>query len=143
MKNIDLSQYIIRDGNTLLFPLTKEELSMLIESTDGFSKYIRMPYYATNNNFNDIYNKLDMDNDYWFLNSIWVGVDVKARAIIGTLWLEQIEQFNKIVLQVTEDKCESITKNDVLMLFYNFLNVNNYCNIIVEDLDKKVTSNEN
>ncbi len=144
--NYDLSQYLLQDGNTLLFPLTKEEVSQLVLSVEDFSAYIRLPFYAKLQNkksLQKVVSALDMEDNYWFLNTQWVCVDVKARAIVGLIKLEKVDQFNKIVLHVNEEKCVGITKNDVLQLFYKFLSVNNFCNIIVEDLDKKVVANEN
>ncbi len=145
MKNYDLSQYILRDGNVMLFPLTKEEMTYLLQSKDVFSSYIRLPYYAKEQNLDvlqKVCDQLDMEDDYWFLHTGWTVVDVKARAIVGFLRLEQVDQFNKIVFQVTDDKCEGIKRDDALNLFFKFLNVNNFYNIVVEDLDKAV-ANEN
>ena len=79
-----------------------------------------------------------MEDDYWFLSTQWVAVDVLAKAIVGYLRLEKVDQFNKIVLQVTDEKCQSITRENVLELFYKFLSLNDFYNIIVEDIDKKV-----
>lgn len=144
--NYDLSQYMIQNGNTLIFPLTKEEVSQLVSSVEDFSAYIRLPFYAKLQNIDSLKNilsVLNMEDNYWFLKTQWVCVDVKARAIVGLIKLEQVDQFNKIVLHVNQEKCVAITKDDVLELFYKFLSVNNFYNIIVEDLDKKVVANEN
>ena len=145
MKNYDLSQYVLRAGNAMIFPLTQEEVAILCVGEADFSKYIRMPYFAKSQKTEDLQklaNSIDMENEYWFLNTLWVSVDIKARAIIGYLRLEQVAQFNKIIFQVTDDKCESITRDDVLELFYKFLTANNYYNIVYEDIDKKAVANE-
>lgn len=145
MKNYDLSQYMLRSGNVIIFPLTKDELSILSSGVDNFSSYIRMPYFAKSQVAEEVarvIDSVDMEDDYWFLNTQWVGVDIKARAIIGYLRLEKVDQFNKIVFQVTDEKCESVTREDVLELFYRFLAVNNYYNIVLEDVDKKAVANE-
>lgn len=145
MKNYDLSQYVLRAGNAMIFPLTQEEVSILCDGEDAFSKYIRMPYFAKSQKVEDLQkltNDIDMENEFWFLNTLWVSVDIKARAIIGYLRLEKVDQFNKIIFQVTDDKCESITREDIFELFYKFLIANNYYNIVYEDIDKKVVANE-
>lgn len=145
MKNYDLSQYILREGNTMLFPLTKEELSMLAVSIDGFSHYIRLPYLAMQQKKEDleqVCNAVDMEDDYWFLSTQWVCVDVKARAIVGFLRLETVDQFNKIIFHINDNECKGITRDDAFGLFFKFLSVNNYYNIVVEDLDKKAVANE-
>lgn len=139
MKNYDLSKYILRDKDLMLFPLTKEEVSILKSGLVEFENYIRLPYYAKTQDENElqaIIDAVDMENDYWFLNTQWVGVDIKSRSIIGRLKLEKIDQFNKIVLQVTDEKCVSVTREDVLGLFYKFLAVNGYVNIVVQNLDE-------
>ncbi|MBE7075037.1 MAG: hypothetical protein E7376_03570 [Clostridiales bacterium] len=145
MKEYDLSQYILRSGNVMLFPLTREEVHCLLSGVNNFVNYIRLPYFAKKQDsceLENIINAVDMENDYWFLNTQWVCVDIKARAIVGYLRLEKIEQFNKIVMQVTDESCQGITRDDVLDLFYRFLAGNDYYNIIVEDIDKKGVANE-
>ena len=145
MKNYDLSQYMLREGNTLLFPLTQEEISLL-NSKENFSYYIRLPYLAkkqSKGELDKISKNVDMENDYWFLNTQWVSVDVKAKAIVGYLRLEKIDDFNKIIVHLNDKECKSITKQDVINLFYKFLSVNQYYNIVVEDLDKKAVADEN
>lgn len=141
MKNYDLSQYVLRDGNTMIFPLTKEEVCCLLTGKQNFSSYIRLPYFAKQQTvfeLKQISENVDMEDDYWFLSTQWVAVDVLAKAIVGYLRLEKVDQFNKIVLQVTDEKCQSITRENVLELFYKFLSLNDFYNIIVEDIDKKV-----
>lgn len=139
MKNYDLSQYMLRKENTLLFPLTQEELITLNTSVADFENYIKLPYYAKEQSKDEllkIIENVNMEDDYWFLSSQWVAVDVKAKAIVGYLRLEKVDQFNKIVLQVSEDKCSSIKRDDVLNLFYRFLAGNDFYNIVVEYKDE-------
>lgn len=146
MKNYDLSQYVLREGNAMLFPLTKEEISYLKFGAEVFSSYIRIPYFAKVQSVQELEllcEKLDMEDDYWFLKSQWAIVDIKARAIVGYLRLEQISNFNKIVFEVCDDKCKGIAREDALNLFVKFLSINNFYNIVLEDVDKKVVANEN
>lgn len=128
MKNYDLSQYVLQYGNTMLFPLTKEEILILKKDKNEFSSYIRLPFLArlqTKDELEKVYDAVDMEDEYWFLKSLWVGVDIKARAIVGYLKLEKIDEFNKIVLSINEENCVSTKRDDFLELFHNFLNLNN------------------
>jgi len=139
MKSYDLSQYILRKNSVLLFPLTREELEMLNEDEQKFSSYIKLPYFAKNqekNELTEIINNVDMENDYWFLKSQWVIVDVKAKAIVGYLRLTQEDIWNIIVMQITKDECKDIEREDVLGLFYRFLAGNGYPNICVKYIDE-------
>ena len=103
MKNYDLSQYMIRQGNIIIFPLTKEEVLMLKNKAE-FEKYINLPYITANHSINSlesIAQSVDMQNDYWFLNSLWVAVHTKTKEIYGTLRLVQQKDVNKIIKNLT------------------------------------------
>jgi len=139
MKNYDLSKYLLQKDDLIIFPLTKEEVSLLKEDVDGFSKYIRISYLAKQHSedfLEKIINNMDMEDDYWFLNSLWLCTDIKARAIIGTLNLEKADQFNIITMQVSDEHCKSVNKEDVKKLFYRFLAGNDFINIVIKDLDE-------
>ena len=139
MKNYDLSKYILQKDTLLIFPLTKDEVAMLMTGADKFSEYIRIPYLAKEHDdtfLNKVLQNIDMENDYWFLDSIWMCTDIKAKAIVGTVKLEKVDQFNKIVMQVNEDSCVSVTSDDVLNLFYRFLAGNGFVNIVVQTLNE-------
>ena len=144
MKNYDLSQYMLREDNLILFPLTYEEIMILIDGKDKFQEYIRLPYFAKDQNKEEllsIASGVDMNDDYWFLKTQWVAVDVKERAIIARLNLKQEDIFNKIIYQINDEKCLSVKRDDVVNLFYKFLNVNNYVNIISFDVDGRKNEN--
>jgi len=140
MKNYDLSQYMLRKDNVLMFPLTKEELEVLRGDEGKFSRVINLPYYAKiqeKEELDTIINGVDMDDDYWFMKSQWAIVDVKVKAIVGYLRLEVQDIWNIIVLQVSEDVCKGIEREDALGLFYRFLAGNGYPNICVRHIDRR------
>ena len=136
MKNYDLSKYMIRSGDVLIFPLTKEEIGILKNSTEEFSKYIRLPYITARHHtdtLQKIENAVDMENDYWFMNSLWMVVHIKTKEIYGTLRYEKEDEFNKIIKNLTMILEYQESYEDCVNLFAKFLEVNNYNNILVEN----------
>lgn len=136
MKNYDLSKYMIRHGDILIFPLTKEEVGILKNSASEFSNYIRLPYITATHDINtleQIESAVDMENDYWFMNSLWMVVHTKTKEIYGTLRYEKENEFNKIVKNITLILEYQESYEDCVNLFAKFLEVNNYNNILVEN----------
>ena len=139
MKEYDLSKYILQNDTLFIFPLTKDEVQILKQGAEEFSGYIKIPYLAKihSGEFLDvIFNNISMDDDYWFLNSIWMCVDTKARAIVGTVKLDSDKTSTRMLFQVSENACASVSKNDVQKLFYRFLSGNEYQNIVAIDMDE-------
>ena len=139
MKNYDLSKYMIQSGEILIFPLTKEEITILKSGREEFSNYIRLPYITgvhSNNTLEKLENLVDMEDDYWFMNSLWMVVHTKSKEIYGTVRYEKEGEFNKIVKNITVLMDAQQTYEAAIDLFARFLSVNNYNNILVEqDLD--------
>ena len=135
MKNYDLSKYMIRHGDILIFPLTKEEVGILKGGAEEFGKYIRIPYITAmhdENTLEKIENSVDMENDYWFMDSLWMVVHTKTKEIYGTLRYEKEGEFNKIIKNITLILEYQESYEDCVNLFAKFLDVNNYNNILVE-----------
>ena len=135
MKNYDLSKYMIRHGDILIFPLTKEEVGILKSGVDEFSNYIRLPYITAahhKDTLEKIENSIDMENDYWFMSSLWMIVHTKTKEIYGTLRYEKEKEFNKIIKNITLILEYQESYEDCVNLFAKFLEVNNYNNILVE-----------
>lgn len=140
MKNYDLSQYMIRSGDILIFPLTKEEVGILKNGVQEFSDYIRLPYITaihSKDTLQKIEDAVNMDNNYWFMNSLWMVVHTKTKEIYGTLRYEKEDEFNKIVKNITLLLEYQESYEECVNLFAKFLHVNNYQNILVE-VDKDV-----
>ena len=136
MKNYDLSKYMIRSGDVLIFPLTKEEVGILKNGTEEFSKYIRLPYITADHSketLEKIENAVDMENDYWFMDSLWVATHIKTKEIYGTLRYEKDGEYNKIIKNITMILEYQESYEDCVNLFAKFLDVNNYNNILVEN----------
>ena len=135
MKNYDLSQYMIRHGEILIFPLTKEEVGILKSGRANFSEHIGLPYITAPHSkevLEKIENAMDMDNDYWFMNSLWMVVHTKTKEIYGTLRYEKENEYNKIIRNVTMMFEYPDSYEGCVNLFAKFLEVNNYNNIVVE-----------
>lgn len=135
MKNYDLSKYMIQSGEILIFPLTKEEITILKAGREEFSKYIRLPYITgvhSNATLEKLEKLVDMENDYWFMNSLWMVVHTKSKEIYGTVRYEKEGEFNKIIKNVTILSDAQETYENALNLFARFLSVNNYNNILIE-----------
>ena len=126
---------MLRQGDILLFPLTKEEVSMLKNKSE-FEKYIRLPYITANHavkTLEKISSSVDMENDYWFLNSLWLAVHTKTKEIYGTIRLEKDGEFNKIIKNITlilEYQQSYLSASE---LFERFLTVNGFNNIVIEN----------
>lgn len=136
MKNYDLSKYILRSGDVLMFPITSEELQIFKDGRETFAQYIRMPYIGAlvpQKKLNELLAKVDMENDYWFMDTIWMVADIKSKEIFGTIRYEKEDEFNKIVKNLTVLLDAVKTYEDAINLFARFLSVNNYNNILVED----------
>ena len=141
MKNYNLGEYMLTTDKIVMFPLSLEELKLLTQNKQEFEKYFNMPYITgdlKNEVLNNIINSLDMDNAYWFLNSLWVVVDIKAREMYGTLRYEKCGDVNKLLINLTllSDFPESY--DEALNLFAKFFVVNGYKNIVVEQDKVKI-----
>lgn len=139
MKNYDLSKYMIKSGEVLIFPLTQEEITILKSGREEFSNYIRLPYITgvhSIETLEKLEKAVDMENDYWFMNSLWMVVHTKSKEIYGTIRYEKEGEFNKIIKNITVLMDAQETYEDAINLFARFLSVNNYNNLLVEqDLD--------
>lgn len=136
MKNYDLSEYVLRDGDVIMFPLTKQEISILAEGRNEFEKYFKMPFvagYHGKDVLTRIANGVNMDNDYWFMDSLWIVVDAKSKEIYGTIRYEKNGEVNKIIKNITLFIDAVETYNKAIELFARFLSVNNYLNIVIEE----------
>ena len=136
MKNYDLSQYMIRHGEILIFPITKEEIGILKSGKENFSKHLGIPYITAPHNIdvlNFIENKTNMENDYWFMDTLWMVVHTKTKEIFGTLRYEKDGEYNKIIKNLTMILEYPESYEDCVNLFAKFLDVNNYRNIVVEN----------
>lgn len=134
MKNYDLGQYMLQTDKIVMFPITKEEIEILRKGKDDFEKHFRMPYIASDlktEAFEQL-DILDMEDDYWFMQSLWIVVDIKAREIFGTLRYKNENDQNKIIANLTMLSDFPEACNEALNLFAKFLTVNNYTNIAVE-----------
>ena len=134
MKKYDLGEYMLTTDKIVMFPITIEELKVLRESKQKFEEYFKMPYITADlidEVLDGVINNLDMDNEYWFLNSLWIVVDIKAREIYGTIRYEKCGDENKIITNLTllSDFPEAYDQS--INLFAKFLIVNNYKNIVV------------
>ena len=139
MKKIDLSEYILQKDNLLVFPLTKDEIRILRHSKDEFSTYIKIPYLAHTHNdifLEKVINNINMDDNFWFLNTIWVCVDILAKSIVGTVKLESANENNKIIYLINEKNCVSTNKKQITDLFYAFYDANGYKNISTHNLNE-------
>ena len=119
-----------------MFPITSEELEIFKNGRETFGKYIRMPYVGAlirPEKIDEFLNKVDMDNDYWFMDTLWMVADIKSKEIFGTIRYEKEDEFNKIVKNLTVLLDAVNTYEDAINLFARFLSVNNYNNILVED----------
>ena len=135
MKNYDLSKYMIKSGEVLIFPLTQEEISILKSGMEEFSNYIRLPYITgvhSIKTLEKLEKAVDMENDYWFMNSLWMVVHTKSKEIYGTVRYEKEGEFNKIIKNITVLMDAQETYEEAINLFAKFLSVNNYNNILVE-----------
>ena len=135
MKNYNLGEYMLTTDKIVMFPLTIEELMLLKENRNGFESYFKMPYITANLKnevLECLINGLNMDDDYWFLNSLWVVVDIKAREIYGTIRYEKCEDINNIITNLTMLSDFPEACDEALNLFAKFLIVNGYKNIVVQ-----------
>lgn len=130
---------MIQSGEILIFPLTKEEITILKGGVEEFSNYIRLPYITgvhSNKTLEKLEGLIDMEDDYWFMNSLWLIVHTKSKEIYGTVRYEKDGEFNKIIKNICVLMDARQTYEDAINLFAKFLSVNNYNNILVEqDLD--------
>lgn len=135
MKNYNLGEYMLTTDKIVMFPLTIEELGMLQQNKTVFEEYFKMPYITANLKnevLEGLINGLNMEDDYWFLNSLWVVVDIKAREIYGTIRYEKCGDDNKIITNLTLLSDFPEACDEALNLFAKFLVVNGYKNIIVQ-----------
>jgi len=127
---------MLKTNKIIMFPITKEELEVLKNSRDQFETYFKMPFIASELHqevFANLLNNLDMENDYWFMNTLWVVVDIKAREIYGTIRYEKCQEANKIIANLTMLSDFPEACDEALSLFAKFLTVNNYDNILIEN----------
>ena len=135
MKNYDLSQYMLRRGDVVMFPITRDEIGILKSGRESFESYFKMPYVAgefNENGLTAIQNRVDMENDYWFMDSLWIATDVKSKEIFGTLRYEKFEDINKIMINLTVFLDEQNLYEEAINLFADFLSVNGYKNLQIE-----------
>lgn len=136
MKNYDLSQYVLREKDIIMFPLTQEETGILKSGKELFEDYIKMPYIAgmlCENVLNEIINAEDMENDYWFMNALWIVAHIPSREIFGSIRYKKEEDNNKIIKNITVlSDCQE-TYIQATELFAKFLSVNGYTNIVIEN----------
>lgn len=136
MKNYDLSQYMIRHGEILIFPITKEEVGILKNNRADFSVHLGIPYITSPHSkktLEQIENKVDMENDYWFMDTLWMVVHTKTKEVYGTLRYEKDGESSKIIKNITMLFEYPDSYEGCVNLFAKFLEVNNYKNITVEE----------
>lgn len=136
MKNYNLGEYMLTTDKIVMFPLSLEELELLTKNKQEFEKYFNMPYITAdlkNEVLNNLINCLDMDDEYWFLHSLWIVVDIKAREIYGTIRYEKCGEINKLITNLTLLSDFPEACDDALNLFAKFFVVNGYKNIVVEN----------
>ncbi len=140
MKDYDLSQYMLRGNGFVIFPLTKVELERLGESVIEFERKLGLPYHSkryTKGEIENISKGIDMENDYWFLDTLWVGVDFGTKSVVGSLRLIKGDNNNTVIYHHNENKCATSSRNDFLGLFQKFLEVNNFNNIVILKSDEE------
>ena len=131
---------MLRGNGFVIFPLTKEEITELGESVLEFEKRIGLPYHSkkySRSEIEGITSNLDMENDYWFLDTLWVGVDFGTKSVVGSLRLVRGDNKNVVIYHHNEGKCTTSTKRDFVGLFQKFLEVNNYNNITLVKTDEE------
>lgn len=136
MKNYDLSQYVLRQGDIIMFPLTKDEVLLLKNGKQQFEEYFKMPYVAgqlATGQMQSILNNLNMLDDYWFLNSLWVVMHAPSKEIFGTIRYLKQDNTSKVIKNITVlSDCQE-TYLQATELFVRFLSVNNFKNIVIEN----------
>lgn len=135
MKNYDLSQYMLRRGDILIFPITNEEIGILKNGRTSFEEHFKMPYVAgefQTERLNEIQRRVDMENDYWFMNSLWIVVDIKSKEIFGTLRYQKCGDKSKVLINLTVFLDAQNLYEEAINLFVDFLSVNGYKNIEIE-----------
>lgn len=134
MKNYDLSQYMLRRGDIILFPITQEEVGILKQGKEAFEKYIRMPYVTgviATDIVEGIESSINMDDDYWFMNTLWIVAHIPSKEIFGTIRYKSVGEESRVITNVTMLSDVPDTYEGAIKLFVDFLSVNNYKNIAI------------
>lgn len=81
----------LNDGeDVIVFPLLKDELSLLLEDQNYFENYLNLKYEGEpieemREAFSSQLNKQTEDPDNWVFHAVWVVASIKYRAIVGSL----------------------------------------------------------
>lgn len=135
MKNYNLGEYMLRSGEVVMFPITSEEINILKNGKGEFETYFKMPYIAGEFNtpfLEKIKTEVNMENPYWFLNSLWVIAHIKSKEIFGTIRLKKDIDTTRVYTNITMLLDAQETYSEAVNLFVKFLSVNGYQNIYIE-----------
>lgn len=126
---------MLRSGEVVMFPITSEEINILMSGKGEFETYFKMPYIAGEFNLpflERIKTEVNMENPYWFLNSLWVVAHTKSKEIFGTIRLKKELDSTKVFTNITMLLDAQETYSEAVNLFVKFLSVNGYQNIYIE-----------